>query len=123
MRQTVWTILRDNYADDCAVQATPANAVTLCGPFGCEKIFAHEWNGGSAGPLMLSTMIASHYCDELKEFRMLDDDGNVMYEGRILLGDEPDAEFRPLNDFGMPNAGCTSIQIRKIGVGEKWKTI
>lgn len=39
-------------------------------------------------------------------FRMLDDDGNVYYGGRCT----PDVEFQPLDNFGMPNAGCTTIQ-------------
>jgi len=115
MKRTVWTITKDYNADDCSVHGTHENAFTLCGPSGCEKFFAHDWNDGSAGNLMLSSMIAGHYCDELREFRMLDGDGNVMYEGRMLLGDESDAEFHPLDDFGAPNAGCTEIQTRRLG--------
>lgn len=39
-------------------------------------------------------------------FRMLDDDGELYYEG------ESDSRFNfaPLDDFGMPNAGCTEIR-------------
>ncbi len=46
-----------------------------------------------------------------KEFRLLDDDGNVYYRG-FVVGDE----FGPLNDFGMPNAGCTSVEILDRGI-------
>jgi hypothetical protein len=49
-------------------------------------------------------------------FRMLDDDGNVYYGGRCTA----DVEFQPLDDFGMPNAGCTTIQFRENG---EWRTL
>jgi hypothetical protein len=39
-------------------------------------------------------------------FVMKDDDGVAYYEGDIY-GDFDG--FEPLDDFGMPNAGCTSI--------------
>lgn len=39
-------------------------------------------------------------------FRMFDDDGELYYSGYA----KPDADFDPLNNFGMPNAGCTEIQ-------------
>jgi hypothetical protein len=44
-----------------------------------------------------------------EKFRMLDDDRILYYEGRII-GDY--SGFEPLDDFGMPNAGCTTIQYR-----------
>jgi len=37
---------------------------------------------------------------------MFDDDMNLYYEGKII-GDYDG--FEPLDDFGMPNARCTSI--------------
>jgi hypothetical protein len=39
-------------------------------------------------------------------FQMFDDDMNLYYEGKII-GDYDG--FEPLDDFGMPNAGCISI--------------
>jgi len=39
-------------------------------------------------------------------FQMFDDDMNLYYEGKII-GDYDG--FEPLDDFGMPNAGCTLI--------------
>ena len=45
-------------------------------------------------------------------FRMLDDDGELYYVGRIILDDNTSG-FEPLDDFGMPNAGCTSIEYRE----------
>lgn len=50
-------------------------------------------------------------------FRLLDDDDEVYYTGWI----KPDTdEFAPLDDFGMPNAGCTSIQFQK---EDTWETV
>lgn len=42
-----------------------------------------------------------------RTFRMLDDDGEVYYHGTIIGDFEG---FEPLDDFGMPNAGCTAIE-------------
>jgi len=43
-----------------------------------------------------------------ERFTMYDDDGECYYEGYIV-GDYTGLE--PLDDFGMPNAGCTEIKI------------
>jgi hypothetical protein len=44
-------------------------------------------------------------------FIMLDDDGELYYTGRVLYADEAWANHEePLQDFGMPNAGCTEIR-------------
>lgn len=42
-------------------------------------------------------------------FKMYDDDQLLMYEGRFLGDPASEAAFGPLDDFGMPNVGCTSI--------------
>jgi len=44
-----------------------------------------------------------------KQFRMFDDDWELYYEGTIW-GDYDG--FEPLDDFGMPAAGCTGIKYR-----------
>ncbi len=44
-------------------------------------------------------------------FRMLDDDGVLYYEG-FYLGPDDETAFKPLDDYGLPNAGCTTIQYR-----------
>ena len=44
--------------------------------------------------------------DNRQHFVMKDDDGETYYEGEIY-GDFDG--FEPLDDFGMPNAGCTEI--------------
>jgi hypothetical protein len=52
------------------------------------------------------------------EFRLLDDDGEVYYEGRRLEESDADhwyaaeTELAPLDCFGAPNAGCTIQQER-----------
>lgn len=63
---------------------------------------------GVTGPSMLS----GHLLVDLDqgrgaEFRMSDDDGHIYFEGRIV-GDYDG--FEPLVDFGMPDAGCTTIE-------------
>jgi len=52
-----------------------------------------------------------------EKFRMFDDDMNLYYEGRITGGYDG---FEPLDDFGQPNAGCTSIEYLKNG---KWEQL
>lgn len=42
------------------------------------------------------------------KFRLKDDDGEVYYYGRCAC----DSSFSPLDDFGQPNAGATSIEYR-----------
>jgi hypothetical protein len=57
-----------------------------------------------------------------QKFRLLDDDGEVYYEGLMedvnkYGGDLP---FAPLDDYGMGNAGCTELQFFEDG---KWKSL
>ena len=53
-----------------------------------------------------------------KKFRMKDDDGFVYYEGMIFETDMSETTgFEPLDEFGSPNAGCTSIEYMENG---KW---
>lgn len=50
-------------------------------------------------------------------FRMYDDDGVLYYAGAM----SPDCEgFEPLDDYGMPNAGCTMIRLLE---DDKWVTL
>jgi hypothetical protein len=80
-----WIIDVDHEADEDAKAPSNANAVGMMGPRG------YEGDGS-----------------ELKhKFQMYDDDDNLYYEGR---SDEVD--FGPLDDFGMPNAGCTYIKYK-----------
>ena len=89
-----WTITKDHIADPGATPGTNGNAAGMTGP---------------RSNRLTAEQIASH--PAAKPFRMFDDDGNLCYEG-FLIGDE----FGPLDDFGEPNAGCTSIHIKEYGV-------
>lgn len=53
-------------------------------------------------------------------FRIYDDDGELYYTGRLYT-DDPDSEdiFKPLDNFGEPNAGCTRIDLL---INGKWET-
>ena len=48
------------------------------------------------------------------QFRLLDDDGAVYYEGLSSSS----SSFAPLDDYGMPNDGCVAIQYRNKTTGE-----
>tara|TARA_R110002073_G_scaffold229782_2_gene390675 strand:- start:2446 stop:2847 length:402 start_codon:yes stop_codon:yes gene_type:complete len=62
-------------------------------------------------------------------FRMYDDDGELMYSGVIAdfanrRGSVSYSGFEPLEDFGMPNVGCTEIHyLEKTNSGMKWKQL
>lgn len=47
------------------------------------------------------------------QFQMRDDDGIEYYRGRLYIETDSvwaDYLFSPLDNYGMPNAGCTSIE-------------
>jgi len=93
-----WIIDTDHIAEPDAKPGTNSNAVGVMGP-----------HGTTYGP----------DAPELKHrFRMYDDDGELYYSGRCT---EPDT-FDPLDDYGTPNAGCTSIQFQDPTTGE-WRTL
>lgn len=56
-----------------------------------------------------------------RPFRMKDDDGELYYEGMIVADPGSEEDFAPLDDFGMPNAGCTSIEYR--GKNGEWEAL
>jgi hypothetical protein len=94
---TAWTITKDHIAEPGDPPATNTSARGMTGPH-TAKLTAKQ--------------IIEH--PAAKRFRMLDDDGEIYYEG-CLIGDDL---FAPLDDFGEPNAGCTCIQIFEDG---QWK--
>lgn len=72
---------------------------------------------GTMGPRTISDETVKRLqAGEGKKFRMYDDDDELYYEGRVL-GDD---EFSPLDHFGMPNAGCTRIDIHN---GKEYQTL
>ncbi len=90
--QNHWVINKDYEPTEGAVPGTNGNAV------GMKSRGCPDW--------MLTR-------PDLLPFRMLDDDGRVYYEGVMVPFDEHDDNsygFEPLDDFGGPNAGCTSLE-------------
>ena len=81
-----WTITRDLLADTTAPEKTNSNAKGMTGPRGASK----------------------EVTDNPARFTMYDGDLECYYHG-MIFGDY--SGFEPLDDFGMPNAGCTDIAI------------
>ena len=68
---------------------------------------------GKVGPSRATRTCAQIEHDpKARSFRMLDDDREVYYTGRIVADEGSEGDFGPLDDFGTPNAGCTTIQYR-----------
>lgn len=91
-----WTITADHIAYEGAKPGTNSNAVGVVGPgtatMSAEEILAHK---------------------DSRRFQMKDDDGTLYYEGKCYLpAGLTQSAFAPLDQFGEPNAGCTSIFYR-----------
>ena len=92
-----WLITRDYTADEYS------NAKGVCGPS-----TTHYTPGD-----------IKHHPDA-REFRLLDDDGNLMARG-LYVGDDGEDIFSPLDDYAEAMWGCTQIQYKnKHG---EWETI
>ena len=63
--------------------------------------------------------IRDHITKNGQAFRLFDDDGELYYEGRFLMG-ENHTGFEPL-DWAMNNAGCTEIKFYEHQKG--WRTL
>ena len=88
-----WTITDDRIAE---VGEGNRSTVGTCGPRECTLTAAEI----TAHPAALY-------------FQMFDDDGAHYYSGLCILPEGlTDEAFRPLDDFGAPNAGCTAIKYR-----------
>jgi hypothetical protein len=85
MSMNPWIIDIDFMAEPGTPAPSNANAVHVAGP--------RDYKGNGR--------------ELTKTFRMYDDDGNLYYEGRSM-----EEGFEPLDDFGMPNAGCTRIDYK-----------
>ena len=97
-----WIITKDHFADLTAKPGTNCNAVGVEGPRDCDDRTA----------------------DQLPDsFRMFDDDGELVCEGKCdCLVNGPEGGFEPLDDFGMPNYGCTYIEYLDPATG-KWNML
>jgi len=90
-----WIIDVDHIADPRAMPRSNQNAVGVRGP--------HNYSGDGK---------------ELRcEFQMFDDDGVLYYSGRSA-----NVGFEPLDDFGTPNAGATSIKFLNCDT-EEWEVL
>ena len=94
--RTEWTITVDHLAlkeleGERSPPGTNGNAVGMVGPRGAK---------------MTHQEICQH--PKRQRFQMYDDDKVLYYTG-FLVGSDL---FAPLDDFGEPNAGCTSIRVQ-----------
>lgn len=106
-----WIIDVDHDADNDEPLATNSNAVGLTGPRNINPEDQQALKNGGG-----------------RRFRMYDDDGELVYEGRFIGDSEGDDGFGPLDDFGAPNYGCTSIQYYRgshteLVTIEDWETL
>ena len=112
---TAWIITKDKLASEEDKQAHPEG-----------KCNAYAKN--LTGPRTASDKdVARLMAGEGIPFRLLDDDGEIYYYGRRLETSDADEgyyaenELAPLDNFGLPNAGC-AIQEEKNKDG-KWEAI
>lgn len=76
-----------------------------------------EGDAGVMGPKG-HKMTEGYIAAKGKLFRMYDDD-NILYYTGFYVGDGDG--FEPLDDFGMPGAGCTAIKYKQ--PSGKWETL
>lgn len=79
-----WVITQDFIDDEEQGTMGPYNAVLSQG-----EVIAHK---------------------DRQAFQMFDDDLVKYYEGFIVMFNDYPQGFEPLDDFGMPSAGCTEIR-------------
>ena len=75
-------------------------------------------DAGRTGPAGLSAdreRQLQRQCSLHIQFRMYDDDNELYYEGILWDSTNGCHDMAPLHDFGMPNAGCTRIDIFRKG--------
>ena len=71
------------------------------------KITHDHITKGEAVGVTSSIFEEGNITESWQKFRIFDDDKILYYEGVM----SPECNFEPLDDFGMPNAGCVSIHI------------
>lgn len=104
-----WIIDRDHMPDPLCRAPSNGNARGMTGPRGAPDVVLNSRLGAPSVGLA---------------FRMSDDDGVVMYSGRLYVPGVPAVDtlqhaqgFEPLDDFGAPNAGCTCIEYKDAAGG------
>lgn len=106
MKKYAWIIDTDHLADPGAEPGIIAtNAATVTGPGDAPDRLLAALNDGDG-----------------IQFKIYDDDDELYYTGRFVPADLSDGEegFGPLDDFGMPNAGATTIRYRR---AHGWETL
>jgi hypothetical protein len=100
-----WKITRDSIADPDAPEGTNLNARGVVGPGHAPSDLVEKLKRTTPGVV---------------HFRMLDDDRIPYYYGLYLADDEDMSAcgMEPLFEFGMPNAGCTIIEVRNPETGK-----
>jgi hypothetical protein len=66
--------------------------------------------------------IARLNAGEGAQFRLKDDDGEIYFEGRFVGDEKSEDAFGPLDDYGLPDSGCTSIEYFN-PAKEKWQAL
>ena len=105
-----WLITKDHVADKEASLMTNSNSLGAVGPCGITQ---------AQIDLLVGIHLGISADDSTIRFRMYDDDNILYYEG-IMIGKY--TELEPLDDFGMPNAGCTRIDTYNTKTGN-WETV
>lgn len=101
-----WIISIDHSPDTSAPEGTNANAKGVTGPHNIDPAIEANLKAGAG-----------------RIFRMLDDDGELCYTGRIITpsdDEQSEMDFAPLDDFGKPNAGATEIWYQ---IGGGWQEL
>jgi hypothetical protein len=73
------------------------------------------------GPRNISPAIEAQLRNGAGEtFRLKDDDGEPYFLGRFIGDSTSEHAFGPLDDYGMPDSGCTSIEYHR---GGRWEVL
>lgn len=95
-----WIIDADHTAGPDDEPGTNMNAVGIVGPRNVTPLMESALRGRR-------DVVAGW---QVVTFKMHDDDGELYYTGRLLSDDVYENSAAPLDDYGTPNAGATSIR-------------
>jgi hypothetical protein len=110
-----WIITKDYFPSKDAKEGTNCNAKGVNGPRDIAPDILKMLQEGKG-----------------RSFKMYSDDGELTYDGKIIVREDindmttdslSEEYFRPLWDFGSPNAGCTYIKYKEKGKEGKWKIL